>query len=226
MSLHKPFTALTSDRLASLTKDMLHRFGISNMFGPHSTRGASVAFYKRLGLTTEQVAELGKWKDIKTFSQYYLRLQAAESASRALSFFVHTVSPLDCAEPDMSHSPPRKSFEGGRSDMEGEAQDKGEPTHSTLRKRCHSPLMFPNKRQSLDTGAAHGVLDEARPAMDLPEDPKNAADRRPSAGQPQPWPLAPSLPIRFQFASSPSLSRKKHTKMHFVSPHPNTNKKQ
>ena len=108
VALQKPFSPLTSDRLASLTKDMLQSFGISETWGPHSTRGASVAFYKRLGLPTEQVAELGKWKDIKTFSQYYLRLQAAESASLALSSFVHTVSPLDCAEPDMSHSPPKE----------------------------------------------------------------------------------------------------------------------
>jgi len=127
LSLHKPFTPLTSDRIASLTKSLLQELGVAPIWGPHSTRGAGVAFYKRQGMSTEQVAEIGKWKDIKTFSQFYLRLQAAQQASSVLSSFsVHTVSPLECAEPDMSQSPPRNSFDGGRSDMEGGAQNKGE----------------------------------------------------------------------------------------------------
>ena len=129
LNLKRPFLPLTSDRLATLTKKLLLSLGLQGQWGAHSTRGAGVTFfYKTMGLSSEQVAELGKWKDIKTFSEYYLRLQTTKRATQLISNlpWVHTVSPGDSADPDMSQSPPRNSFEGGRSDMEGEAQDTGE----------------------------------------------------------------------------------------------------
>ena len=129
-----------------------------------------MAMYKKLGLSSEEVAELGKWKDIKTFSEYYLRLHACQRASDQLSIFVHNVSPLECAEPDMSHSHP-KPFEGGRSDMEGEAQNKGEPTQPTQLKRKFSsssafrppppqPLMSGHDVASSSNGSGATPLDK------------------------------------------------------------------
>ena len=147
LNLHKPFKPLTSDRIASLTKGALLELGLSKLWGAHSTRGAAVAFCKRQGLSNEQIAQLRKWKDIKTFTEYYMRLQATQKATEVLRFLpfseVHNVSPGPWADPDMSHSPPKMDFERGRSDMGGEAQEQGEPTQPT-QKRPLSPLELHN----------------------------------------------------------------------------------
>ena len=55
-----PFTALTADRLGSLSKTLFERLGVPKEWGAHASRGAGVSFYKSLGLDTEQVAQLGK----------------------------------------------------------------------------------------------------------------------------------------------------------------------
>ena len=55
--------ALSADTIGSLTKTALGKLGVpTNFLGPHSTRGAGVSFYKQLGLTSEEVCEIGKWK--------------------------------------------------------------------------------------------------------------------------------------------------------------------
>jgi hypothetical protein len=58
IALKKPFKALTADRVASLTKEALGRLGVDTRWW--STRGAGVAFYRRLGLSGEEVCEIGQ----------------------------------------------------------------------------------------------------------------------------------------------------------------------
>jgi hypothetical protein len=60
LSLKPPFKPLTADRVGSLTKQSLLFFGIPAVFGAHSTRGAGVNLMKRLGLSSEQVCEIGQ----------------------------------------------------------------------------------------------------------------------------------------------------------------------
>ena len=50
-------------------------------WGPHSTRGAGAQMYKHLSLTSEEVFEIGKWKNTGAFSSHYLRVGAAKIAS-------------------------------------------------------------------------------------------------------------------------------------------------
>jgi hypothetical protein len=117
-----PFKQLLSDRIASITRELLLDLGVPvHSWGPHSTRGAGVLMYKNLGLTSEEVCEIGKWKNSQAFSNHYLRLGAATRAAQEIERRVHTVSSGQRAEPEGSHSPPRPSEEG-RSDPEGEAQ--------------------------------------------------------------------------------------------------------
>ena len=129
--------------------------GLPNTWGAHSTRGAAVAFYKKIGLCSDSVASLGQWKDLKAFAAYYLRLHAAERASSLLTAtlptLVHnTSSPLPASEPDMSYSPPKEHFEGGRHDIEGEEAEKGEPTHPPSVKKRPADFSFsPAKRPCL-----------------------------------------------------------------------------
>ena len=114
---------------------MLGALGVpTTFFGPHSTRGAGVKLYRELGFSSEEVCEIGKWKNAKAFGKHYSRLGTVTAASRGLTSFlagtnfgVHNVSPGDCAEPDLSRTPGNGSDLGGR-DGEGEAQDTGEPT--------------------------------------------------------------------------------------------------
>ena len=96
------------------------------VYGAHSTRGAGVQLYKNLGLSSEQVCELGKWKNTGAFTSHYLRLGAAKAAARTLETLVHNVSPMGSAEPDQSRTPGNTSDLGGR-DWEGEAQSIGDP---------------------------------------------------------------------------------------------------
>ena len=119
-SLKPPFAPLSSDRIASITKNLLKKFGVPTaVWTAHSTRGASVQFYKNLGLTSEEVCELGQWKHTQAFTQHYLRLGAHRVASQKIKGFVHRVSQGLEAEPEGSPTPPTKD-RGGR-DPEGEA---------------------------------------------------------------------------------------------------------
>ena len=85
LALKPPLKALTADRVGSLTRTLLRKHGIPTEFwGPHSTRGAGVLLFKKLGLPSEEVCELGKWKNINAFSAHYLRLGAPLLASEKL----------------------------------------------------------------------------------------------------------------------------------------------
>ena len=79
---------------------------------------------KKMGLTSEQVCAIGKWKNTTAFTQHYLRLDAVSTA-QSLFNRVHSVSPWGSAESDWSHTPGTRGEPGG-SDQEGEAQTHGE----------------------------------------------------------------------------------------------------
>ena len=134
MALKPPFKPLTADTIGSLTKNALEEFGIpSKIFGAHSTRGAGVNFMKKLGLSSDEVCEIGKWKNVGAFSTHYQRLGAQNSLEKALSenfFGAQSTSLGGCAEPEVSRTPPRRTERGGR-DTEGEAQNTSEPTQPT-----------------------------------------------------------------------------------------------
>ncbi len=69
MSLKKPLNPISSGTIASIPSNVMKRFDISFKFwGAHSTRGAGRAFYRRLGLSAEEVCEIGKWKNVNAFT--------------------------------------------------------------------------------------------------------------------------------------------------------------
>ena len=121
-ALQAPFAPLSSDRVASITKQLLQDLGVPmSMWGPHSTRGAGVQFFKHLGMSSDQVCELGQWKNFEAFQKHYLRVGAHQEARLRVQNFVHKVSHSTQAEPERSQTPPRRA-EGGGSDLEGEAK--------------------------------------------------------------------------------------------------------
>ena len=68
ITLKSPFKALKVDTIGSITKRILSKNGIPPQFwGAHSTRGAGVTMYKNLGLSSEQVCEIGQWKNSTAF---------------------------------------------------------------------------------------------------------------------------------------------------------------
>ena len=119
---------LSSQRINSLTKELLQQYGIPvSHWTAHSTRGAGVLLYKNLGLSSEEVCELGQWKNAQAFTNHYLRLGAVEKASIALKKVprnVHTASPHEGAEPEGLRTPGKDDT--GGSNPEGEAQEGGE----------------------------------------------------------------------------------------------------
>ena len=127
-SLTPPFHKLCSNSLGRITREILRDQGINvSLWQPHNTRGAGVSMFKELGLSSEQVCEIGAWKSSATFGQYYLRLNAAKNLNRFVEKLqVHTVSPGDCAELDQTRTP-RTNRDLGGSVWESQAQDTGEP---------------------------------------------------------------------------------------------------
>ena len=117
---------------------MLSDLGVPmDVFGPHSTRGAAVKMFKKFGLSSDHVAQLGRWKNLETFSKHYLRLGAAQVAAEKLGGFVHKVSQGNCAEPEWSRTPGTEQGPGG-CDHKGGAQEHCEPAPPP-RKRKQPP---------------------------------------------------------------------------------------
>ena len=136
LSLSPPYGPLTADTVGSITKIFLQDMGISpQVWGPHSTRGAGVGLMKRLGLSSDEVCEIGKWKGVEAFTAHYQRLGAQQVLEEKLTEAlagdgVHSLtSHRGSAEPEVSRTPPRATDRGGR-DTEGEAQDLCEPTQT------------------------------------------------------------------------------------------------
>ena len=95
------------------------------MYGPHSTRGAGVKMFKKLGLSSDEVCAIGKWRSTSAFAQHYLRVNATQSAADLLSRKVRSVSPWASAEDDWLRTPGTKRDLGG-SNQESEARTHGE----------------------------------------------------------------------------------------------------
>ena len=111
ITLHKPFKTLSSNTIGSLTKRLMTQYGIlPGVWGADSTRGAGVLLYKKFELTSEEVCEIGKWRNLQSFSAHYLRLGAPIVANQKISALVHKTSPGICAEPDLSRTPLKKPF--------------------------------------------------------------------------------------------------------------------
>ena len=116
-------------------------FDISPKFwGAHSTRGAGVAFYRRLGLSAEEVCEIGKWKDVNAFTTHYQRLDAHHKASEGIHNLVHNTSQWGSAEPKGSRTPRKTWFERGGRDSFGEAQSHCEVL--SICPACHVVFLF------------------------------------------------------------------------------------
>ena len=109
LSLTPPYRPISADTVASITKKFLEQFGISSrIWGPHSTRGAGVGFMRKLGLSADEVCEIGKWKGVEAFAAHYQRLGAQEKLEdKVLGALaergVHSrTSPRGSAEPEVS----------------------------------------------------------------------------------------------------------------------------
>ena len=77
ISLKTPFVPLKANSIGSLTKKTLEKLGVdTTVWKAHSTRGAGVAMYKSLGFSSDEVCEIGKWKNTSAFTSHYLRLNA------------------------------------------------------------------------------------------------------------------------------------------------------
>ena len=124
LSARSPFKPLSANTIGSITKRLLKKFQIPvGAFGAHSTRGAAVKFFKSLGLSSEQVCELGSWKNAQAFTNHYLRVGAAGYAARSINkILVHTVPSKVSAEHERSCSP-GSNYDLGRSDLECEARN-------------------------------------------------------------------------------------------------------
>ena len=98
-----PFVPLKANSIGSITKQSLQKLGIdTTMWKAHSTMGAGVAMYKSLGFNSEEVCELGKWKNVTAFTSHYLRSNSTDKVGSKISEMVHKVSPLCSAESDLT----------------------------------------------------------------------------------------------------------------------------
>ena len=71
VALKPPFVPLKANSIGSLTRTGLSALGIdTSVWKPHSTRGAGVAMMKNLGMSSEAVCEIGKWKNVNAFTSH------------------------------------------------------------------------------------------------------------------------------------------------------------
>ena len=60
----QPFLPLKANTIGSITSKDLEAMGVpKQLWGAHATRGAGVTMYKSLGTSSEEVCEIGKWKN-------------------------------------------------------------------------------------------------------------------------------------------------------------------
>ena len=127
ISLHPPYKPLSANCIGSLTRHGLDQLGIdTKIWKPHSTRGAGVTMLKHLGMTSEEVCEVGKWKNVGAFTSHYLRLGASQVLGQKIPFMLHKVSPLSSADPDLTWT--TGITDPGGNVREGDAQSNGEPS--------------------------------------------------------------------------------------------------
>ena len=127
VSLTPPFLPLKANSIGSITRSGLSTLGVdTSIWKPHSTRGAGVTMMKKLGMSSEEVCEIGKWKNVNAFTGHYLRLNATETLGTRISTLVHKVSPLRSAEADLTWT--TRKYDLGGNVREAEAQSNGEPT--------------------------------------------------------------------------------------------------
>ena len=82
---HMPFTALTSNTIVGLTsRELQYLAAMTSVFGPHTTRGPSVEFFRSLAHPDAVVATVGQWENMQTFLKHYLRVGAYGEAKSAL----------------------------------------------------------------------------------------------------------------------------------------------
>ena len=132
VSLRPPYKSISRNTIGRITRDALAELGVdTSMWGPHSTRGAFVKFYKSLELPSEVVAEIGQWANLEAFAKHYLRLGAADEAASKLWKFVHTASrgPWCCG--DSSPTPQEPVSRGGEEEEhakhQGHIESRGGP---------------------------------------------------------------------------------------------------
>ena len=127
ISLVPPIVPLKANSIGSLTRNGLNSLGIdTTVWKPHSTRGAGVTMMKKLGMSSEEVCEIGKWKNVNAFQSHYMRLNASKTLGTKISQLVHKVSPLRSAEADLTWT--TRKYDLGGNVREAEAQSNGEPT--------------------------------------------------------------------------------------------------
>jgi len=80
--------------------------------------------FKRLGFSSEEVCEIGKWKNVGAFTSHYLRLGASDKVGHTIMQLVHKVSPLSSADSDLTWTTGRNN-PGGNVREDG-AQSNGE----------------------------------------------------------------------------------------------------
>jgi len=67
------YTALSSQRIAKVTKERMHAAGVPSEFTGHNTRGAAASKAFNLGLPLVEVLRRGGWKSEDTFMNSYFR---------------------------------------------------------------------------------------------------------------------------------------------------------
>ena len=62
---------ICADTIRGVTRRALETYGVPPAaFGPHTTRGARIKLLDRFRLSPQQIADLGKWRNLEAFTKY------------------------------------------------------------------------------------------------------------------------------------------------------------
>ena len=100
---HRTGKPVKKQTISRWIREVMEMSGIDiSVYGPHSTRGASISEATRRGASVDNLMKHGHWKNLGTYSRFYNRelcetpvgrliLQASRCKSPLLSFFILTI---------------------------------------------------------------------------------------------------------------------------------------
>lgn len=90
ISYQKPHTKVTSNTVARWLRDMMTRAGIdTNIFGAHSTRGASTSAAINRGTPMDTVMKAAGWSSESTFTRFYKKPATSNMGQTLLDKFIN-----------------------------------------------------------------------------------------------------------------------------------------
>ena len=84
ISLRRPYKTVGASTIGRWIKQYLHRAGINQSFGAHSTRGSASSKAVNAGVPVDQILKAASWKSESVFNRFYRRSPSPNVVAQAV----------------------------------------------------------------------------------------------------------------------------------------------